>query len=121
MDKVKTNGKEFKAFYNDASIWSDGITHDDESIVINGEKFGADNSTFVYKEFDIEKINDTDEIILEDGCVINEDGDEINSFAGYFKKWKKKQSTTSILIEVPISELKEVIISLKKLGIKVIK
>lgn len=114
---VKTNGAEFKRFYGDKKYWPDGSDtyHDDIVFVVNGEELGEDQ--------DPGKVADTDTITFEGGGVYNsqlyKEGAEPTVDA-YFRRWKKEQTTVSIVIECDISKVDAIKVAVKAAGGKVV-
>jgi hypothetical protein len=90
---TKTTGAEFKAFYEDKTFWPEGAWHEDEEVTIDGAEPPED--------FDLSSVPDNTKLVLANGYVTNTDGDELGSFEGYFRKWRKKQTTTFLSVEVP--------------------
>ena len=90
---TKTTGAEFKAFYGDKKWWPDGMWHEDEEITIDG--------SLPPDDFDLSSIADGARMVLANGYVTNEENDELGSFEGYFRRWRKKQTTTFLAVEVP--------------------
>jgi hypothetical protein len=92
---VKTNGAQFKRFYNDNDFWPEGenyVWHDDESIVIDGAERN--------REAEIDEISDTAVVVISGGCVFGPAyGGGEPSFEAYFKRWRKLQNTTSFVVE----------------------
>lgn len=118
---IKTIGAEFKRFYSDKEFWPEPDTksgayvwHADELITVDGEEIDWD--------FDLTLVPDEARMTIEGGCVTDErNPDKDQSFEGYFKKWRKKQSTATIVVEVPKDKLEEVTIAIKQAGGKVCK
>lgn len=90
---TKTTGAEFKAFYSDDAFWPEGTWHEDEEVTIDGELPPDD--------FDLSAVADNARMVLSNGCVTNKQNEELGSFDGYFRKWRKKQTTTFLAVEVP--------------------
>lgn len=98
--KITVTGAEWKRFYEDSEIWKDGSFHDDVSGVIDGKTVGSDDL-----DFDLSAIADSAVITEIDG-VYFPDGDTVDgtSLATVFKKWRKAQTTATIIIECHISK-----------------
>jgi hypothetical protein len=81
------------------------------------------------EEEELEIVDDHEGCLLEPtekydlkrfGYLVKEDMDAAEiSFASAFAKWKKAQTTTKILVEVPTEKLEEAKESIKALGYKV--
>lgn len=97
---TKTTGAEFKAFYSDKTWWPEGVWHEDEEITIEGEPPADD--------FDLSEVADDVRMVLANGYVTNDKGDELGSFDGYFRKWRKKQTTAFLAVEVPLDKVDSV-------------
>ena len=90
---TKTTGAEFKAFYSDKAFWPDGTWHEDEEVTIDDE-LPPDG-------FDLSNVADNARMVLSNGYVTNEQDEDLGSFDGYFRKWRKKQTTAYLAVEVP--------------------
>lgn len=109
---TKTTGAEFKAFYRDKTFWPKDAWHEEEEITIDGAAppFG----------FDLDSVPDNANLVLANGYVSNENGDELGSFEGYFRKWRNKQTTKFLAVEVPNEKINEVKDAIIEAGGKVI-
>lgn len=114
---VKTNGAEFKRFYNDPAFWFKSRSAEDDShtwwddgvITVNG--VDAENP---------DECQDTDEIAIHGGVVFGKVfGTKEPSLEGYFKRWKKAQTTCTLVVEVPVEKRDAVIKALAGVGAKV--
>ena len=90
---VKVKGIEWKRFY--AEAWPEGVWHECEEITIDGIEPPDD--------FDLSAVDDGAQITLAGGIVhLDFDGTiEGPSLETYFKRWRKRQTTTVIVVEVP--------------------
>ena len=90
---VKTTGAEFKRFYFDDAYWPDGAWHEDEEIEVDGSPILEDAA--------LEDVPDSAVMKIAGGTVIGlpDWGDDGPSFEAYFKKWRKAQNTTSLVVE----------------------
>lgn len=95
---TKTTGAEFKAFYYDKAWWSDGTWHEYEEISVDGQPAPED----------LADISDGAKVVVANGYVTNEAGDDLGSFEGYFRKWRKKQVTAFLAVEVPLEKVESV-------------
>ena len=109
---AKTTGAELKRFYADEEFWPAGdVYHEDECITVDG----ADRPSHV----DIDQIPDGANVTVAHGCIIGlSDGDE-PSFEAYFKRWRKKQTTASFVVECDLAKKAELVALLKANGGKV--
>ena len=90
---VKTTGAEIKRFYFDEAFWPEGVWHEDEDIEVNGSPLSEDGS--------IEEVPDDAVVKITGGAVIGLPGcgNGGPSFEGYFKKWRRAQSTVLFVVE----------------------
>ncbi len=109
---IKAIGAEVKAFYSDPVFWPDGVWHEDEIIEINGVQVEEG-------EINLETVQDNCIITIVDGFVTNEQGKNLGSFEGYFKKWRKLQNTVMLYVEVPKDKLYAVETAIKASGGKI--
>lgn len=108
---IKTNGIEFKKFYNDSAVWPDDVWHEDEEILVNGTDPG---------DMGYENIPDGAEVRISGGGIFGLPNDKEISFEGYFRSWKKSQNTRSFLVECDVSKLEEIKAAIKAAGGKVL-
>lgn len=105
---VKTTGAEFKRFYNDPEFWPDGAWHEDECVSINGEDWSGSDS---YND-----VPDDATVRLEDGIVLGLPNDEDPSLETYFKRWRKKRTTVSFVVECDKNQVETVKAVIKSAG-----
>lgn len=105
---TKTTGLEFNRFY--AEPWPDGQYHEDVELTINGES---------KDEWDDIIINDTDIIVIIGGIVCNDNDGSCVSFESFFKKWRKKQQTRILMVEVTADKLDNLVDVIKSAGGKI--
>lgn len=104
---MKALGIEIKQFWND-----------EEFDLFKQEKIYWDGDV----EFEFDELKDDEKYDLTDlGCFICDELDIDYTFEQIFKKWKKQQTTTTIVIEVEKSKVNEVMLLLKDNKIKVVK
>ncbi len=86
---MKMTGAEFKAWQN--SDWGDGYWEEYE-LSINGD---------VVQDFDLDKINDTDKIVVNGGIVFmtQEDRDGVSATT-HFNRWKKSMTVAFLSVQV---------------------
>lgn len=109
---TKTTGAEFKRFYTDESVWTEGIYHGDDEMTLNGKRYGPG-------EFPYEDVQDDATVTLHAGFVANEKGDDLGSFEGEFIKWRKRQTTATFVVECDIGLTHLVKAAIKAVGGKV--
>lgn len=108
---TKTTGLEFKRFYADKSIWTDGLWHEEQTAVVNGVE--------VNEDFCFENLADTDELVISDGVVLSKDNGELCSLESFFKKWRRAQNTETLIVTVDKSKRDAVVAAIKAAGGKV--
>lgn len=89
---VKVTGSEWKRFYADADAWPDGAWHENEEITIDGNAPPED--------FDFSAVEDGAKLTLAGGVVFMTGLEEGPSLEAYFKRWRKRQATTVLVVEV---------------------
>jgi hypothetical protein len=107
---VTTNGKTLKAFYADDDYWGD--RHQDEVIfVVNGKEYN--------EGLEAEKLNDTDEVVIQYGYVIDPATDDAEDILKFFSRWQKQATTISWLVDVPQGQEAAVKAALESLGCRI--
>ncbi len=108
---VKTNGKEFKAFYNDKRFWPEGTYHEGESISIDGVECDSDNYYIM---------PDDVSVVIRGGVVFRYDGrNDAEELESYFKRWRKKSKKRYIVIAIDHEKVDKVKKVVAKLGGKI--
>lgn len=106
---TKTNGAEFKRFYLDGEFWPDGTWHEDELMTVDGEVIDGG--------IEAETLSDEARITIDGGCVFGPQFNENEpSLEGYFKRWKKKQTTVTFIVECDITTAESVKAAVKSAG-----
>lgn len=95
---AKTNGAEFLRFYDDPKYWPEnsGVYHEDEIFRVNGEA--------VEDDFDMSTVAATAVVEIEGGIVLDSPLYKKKaepSLEAYFLRWKKEQTTVSLVVECP--------------------
>jgi len=106
---VKTTGAEFKRFYADSEFWPEGASHEGEEILADGEE--ADT---------LDDIPGNAVVSITGGIVFGIEGKE-PSLESWFRAWRKKQTTTSFVVECEIVDKDEVIAAIIAAGGNVVK
>ena len=116
---ARTSGSEFKAYYNDKSVWPDGWWHEDAIITVNG----ADIDCADYDEqYDMGSVGDDAIITISDGCIYKYDGIPIAiSMETHFARWRKSQKTERVIVEVDKERKEELLEAIKRVGARVVK
>lgn len=112
--RIKTNGVDYKAFYNDAAYWGDGrYCIEDDLIIVDGVNFDtADKDPG-------SDIPDHAVVEIEDcGFIYDQTGstDYRMSHQAFFKEWLKKASTRVIMVECDSKDLEKVMAAVKAAG-----
>ena len=98
---VKVTGSEWKRFYGDKETWPEGSWHEDEEITVDGEVPDDD--------FDLSEIPDSSMLRVSGGTVhLTDQAREGPSLEAHFKKWRKQQNTTVLVVGVPTECLEAV-------------
>ncbi len=110
---AKTTGAEFKRFYNDPELWPTDTYCEDEVVTVDG-------ATVPEYEFDYTTVQDAAIVTVAGGIVQGPqfDGNE-PSFEAYFKRWKKKQTTATLIVECQLDKVDAVKAAIKAAGGKV--
>ena len=90
---VKSTGMEWKKFYFDEEYWPNGAWHEDAEIKLDGNVCSD--------EVDFMEIADSSVITLSGGVFYPEIHENPLPLELHFKRWRKKQKTTVLLVEVP--------------------
>lgn len=113
---VKTTGIEIKRFYRDKDFWPDdnGETyHDSEEIFVDGTSLAIEKSIF--------DIPDSAVVSIRGGVVFGPMWDSNEpTFEAYFKRWKKMQTTVTLLIECDVTAADVVAAAIKTAGGRVL-
>ena len=90
---VKMTGAEWNRFYADAKSWPDGAWHEDEELTVDGKEPPED--------LDYSAVPDAAIMTVSGGVVYLDGVEELPSLEAYFKRWRKRQTTTVLVVEVP--------------------
>lgn len=110
----KALGKDINEFYN--SHFPEGWIHEDCEFPI--EDFQNQNGVLGLNPAEKYELNEFGDISSED-----EDQGKYTTFQAAFKKWQKRQTQASIVLEIPKNQVDEVANTLKRLfpSVKVVK
>ena len=112
---TKTTGAEFKRFYSDTEYWpdDDGNTfHEDEIVFVNGGEHDGE----------YENMPDDALVTVVAGIVYSPKFDcNEPSFEAYFKRWRKAQSSISIVVEIDRSKEEALRAAIKTIGGRILK
>ena len=104
---IKTTGAEFKRFYAD---WPEDVVLDGESIEVNGVEFDIDLT---------HELADTVVVRIHDGFLTDDDMTaDFGSLAALFRQWRKQQTITTLVCEVPKEREAEIRTWLRQHGVK---
>ncbi len=113
---IKTTGAEFKRFYDDPKFWPEdgGDTyHDDVLFYIDG--------SVIEDGYDISDVPDGAQVKIEGGTVFSPNlANCMMNFETYFRRWKKLQTTSVVLVECDVSRVGEMKAAIKKCGAKIL-
>jgi len=109
---TKTTGAEFKRYYTDPVAWPEGWWHDDTYITVDGVD---------YSENDLTTMPDEAVVKIESGYVVCGDSGDTMSMDAHFRKWRKAQNTTVLMVTVDNDKLEAVKEAIKAAGGKVSK
>lgn len=103
---MKVTGKEFNDFY---ANWPLGLWHEDENVLVNG-----------VETEDLENLPDTAVVDVKmGGRIMTSDDEFIDTFHGYFRKWRKTRDTKTLAITFHHTKEAEVREALKGLGVRI--
>jgi hypothetical protein len=108
---TKTTGLEFKKFMNDPSVWKGGRYLEEEEISVDGGEAGPVD--------DFDAINDSSVVVVHSGLIGNEDND-YEALEAEFRKWRKRQSTITLVVEVRSDKADKVKKAIKDAGGRVV-
>jgi hypothetical protein len=111
---MKTTGALWKEFYNDEAFW-EGYYHDDTLIF--------------FDDVEVEEYEDPlpgSVVRIESGYVYKNDGDSFTShdlsLETFFKRWKKKQTTRTMVVTVDKDDFAKVFETISNIpGVKKVK
>jgi hypothetical protein len=111
---MKTTGALWKEFYNDEAFW-EGYYHDDTLIF--------------FDDVEVEEYEDLlpgSVVRIESGYVYKNDGDSFTShdlsLETFFKRWKKKQTTRTMVVTVDKDDFAKVFETISNIpGVKKVK
>ena len=104
---IKTIGAEFKRFYDDETAWPDGAWHEDELLLVNGDE---------WEDWDIAEIPDNAIVKLSGGAVFDLPNGGEPSLELHFRRWRKRQTLTTILVECDLAKLDAIKAAIKAAG-----
>jgi len=103
---IKASGAEFKVFYRDDAAWPDGAWHEDDTLIVNGDEWDKG----------YEQVPDNAVVNIVGGVVFGlPNGSEV-SMETHFRNWRKRQTTTTILVECDMAKIDEIKAAVKAAG-----
>lgn len=109
---TKTTGAEWKKFYADPEFWPEDAYHEDEEFTLDGASCD--------EGIDVDMIDDVSVVTVSGGIVFIKQSDtDRPTLENHFKRWRKKQSTVFLNIEVPKEKLEALLNAVKAAGGKV--
>ena len=107
---IKTNGSEYKRFYDDETAWPDDAWHEGELLLVNGDEWTQG----------VTEIPDNAIINLSGGAVYDLPNGGEPSMELHFSRWRKRQTTATFLVECDLAKLGDVKAAIKAAGGKVL-
>lgn len=106
---IKTFGYQYKQFINDD--WGQNIC-DDVYLLVNGEEYEDDENL----------IADDAKVVIDGGVVYTDPNmdQELCSYESYFRRWRKAQTQTTVMVNVPLDKLEEFKKMLKDLNARIV-
>lgn len=102
-------GAEFKQFYSDTSIWAEDTYVEDDVLAINGED--VDGAVF-----DPDALKDTDLVQVLSGYLVMCPPGVPEDYVETVRHWKRSRATRTLVIEVPVELLDEVVRQVQAAG-----
>jgi hypothetical protein len=104
---VKTSGAEFKAFYEDKTIWPDHLWHEEETIMVDGVELDIDIDIDI--ELPFPSVKSTSVVTISGGIVYGSWAvEDAPSFETYFKRWREAQNTVFFMVQCPKDKAKSI-------------
>lgn len=112
MKPIKITGAEIKEFFKDDNYWGEAC--------VEGLLLEIDGKESMEGSGCIEDLNDSSEIKIKDGVVFNfgDDSDAV-SFKTFFTRWRKQQTTATVLIRCDKKDLENILKILKENKVKI--
>ena len=118
---VKCSGAEYKRFFNDDAYWGVCASHRGVSAIgYQDAEVLVDGVDVTYN--DVDKIADGAVVEICGGFVV--DGlkcEDLGSLESFFKKWRKKQNTATLIVECDLAKIDAMKAAVKAAGGKVVK
>jgi hypothetical protein len=95
---MKTTGLELKRFYNDEAFWPEGAWIDEWHIEVGGTEVDPD---------DIETIPDEAKASFQGIVFLEAHSNNWITLDTFFHRWKKQQTHTIALVELPKDQLED--------------
>jgi hypothetical protein len=106
---IRSTGLEWKRFYGDPSVWKDGAYHDDSKILVDG--VDAEEN-----QIDLSLIDDAAKVELHSGAFFPDGSGDPEELNDVFRKWRKAQTMSSFVVEVPNDRVEEAKAAIRGLG-----
>lgn len=88
---TKTTPDEWNKYLKDDSAWEGGQYFDDLEIIVNGVEI---------EDYYPEDFSRDSTIVITGGIIIDGDGNEVSTVEQHFKKWRKRQPTDFLVVEI---------------------
>jgi hypothetical protein len=118
---TKTTVAEFTAFYNDPEVWANEAWYEDATLSIDGKEVPDETDWSTVPE----SLGAASTLVINGGVLLRpkKKGSMSNTdafdFEAVFKRWRKAQTTATVVASVPKEKLDELKAFLKTIGGKV--
>lgn len=115
---ITVTGQEFKAFYDDPSVFPEGAYHDSVLIYVDGDLFMSDidDPAPRWKDAEVKDIPDTSRVRVEAGVIILGENGAEKDFVGALRGWRKQLNSVQLIVSVPKDKLEQVKAAIKSAG-----
>jgi hypothetical protein len=94
---IKCTGAEWLRFYDDKDFWPEDAWHEGELLIVNGVNYEEG-------EHDLSSVH-ADAVMRITGGVVYGLPEDSVSLETHFKRWKRKQATTTFVVEIPNTDI----------------
>lgn len=95
---MKTTGLELKRFYKDEAFWPEGASIDDWYLEVEGVETDPD---------DLDTISDEAKVSIQGIVFLDSENNNWVTLDTFFRRWKKQQTHTITLVELPKDQLED--------------
>lgn len=97
----------FRRFYQDQTFWKEDDYHQDECITVSGELYDFDCP--------LEELDQSALMSFNDGAVYR-NNKYVCTFDEWFERWRSRQMTMTLVVNVPRARYSELVQIIKELG-----